>query len=76
MMMSVEQSLELMAREAEILGEDLPNCHSVHHKSNMTSSGLEAGPPRWEAGDQPPELWYGLVVDIKFQRFCPREKSS
>jgi hypothetical protein len=75
MTMSVEQSAELMVGEADVLGEDLPNCHSVHHKSNMTSSRLEAGPPRWE-GDQSPELWYGLVVDIKFQRFRPQEKSS
>jgi hypothetical protein len=25
----------------------------------MTSPGFEPGPPRWEAGDYPPELWRG-----------------
>jgi hypothetical protein len=23
----------------------------VHHKSHMTSPGIEPGPPQWEAGD-------------------------
>jgi hypothetical protein len=27
------------------------NSHFVHHKSHRTWSGLELGPPRWEAGD-------------------------
>jgi hypothetical protein len=51
-MMSVEQSVEgALARETEILGENQPQCRFVHHKSNMTSPGLERGPPRWEADD-------------------------
>jgi hypothetical protein len=29
----------------------LPQCHLVHHKSNITELGLEPGPPGWEAGD-------------------------
>jgi hypothetical protein len=28
-----------------------PKRHFVHHKSHMTRSGLEHGPPRWEASD-------------------------
>jgi hypothetical protein len=24
--------------------------------------GLEHGPPQWEAGDWPPELWHGLMT--------------
>jgi hypothetical protein len=30
----------------------------------MTWPGFEPGPPRWESGDQPPELWH-LVQTIK-----------
>jgi hypothetical protein len=26
----------------------------------MTRPGFEPGPPRWEAGDEQPELWRGL----------------
>jgi hypothetical protein len=51
-MMSVEQSVEWeLAEETEMLGENLPQCHFVHHKSYMTRRGLESGLPRWEASD-------------------------
>jgi hypothetical protein len=49
MVMIVEQSVE-----CELAGET-----EVHHKSHMTCPGFEPGPPRWEAGDYPPELWHG-----------------
>jgi hypothetical protein len=49
MMMSVEQSAECLAGEIEVLGESLPQCCFVHHKSNTTD--LEPGPPRQETGD-------------------------
>jgi hypothetical protein len=36
MMMIVEQSVEFeMAGETEILRENLPQCHFVHHKTHM-----------------------------------------
>jgi hypothetical protein len=30
----------------------------------MTCPGLEPSPPRWEAGDLPPELWHDLNFDF------------
>jgi hypothetical protein len=40
--MSVEQSVEWeLTGETEVLGENLPQRHFVHHKSRMTRPGLE-----------------------------------
>jgi hypothetical protein len=40
-----------IGRGTEVLGENLPQRHFVHHKSHMTRPGLEPGLPRWEASN-------------------------
>jgi hypothetical protein len=52
MMVTVEHLMEWrLAGETEELGENLPQCNFVNHKSHMTWPELEPGPPRWEASD-------------------------
>jgi hypothetical protein len=48
--MMMEKSVEWLAGETEVLGENLPQCRLVYHKPHMLP-GREPGPPRWEASD-------------------------
>jgi hypothetical protein len=40
-----------IGRGTEVLVENLPQRHFVHHKSHMTRPGFEHGPPWWEASE-------------------------
>jgi hypothetical protein len=46
--MVMEKSVEWLAGETEVLGENLPQCRFIHHKPQMLPI-REPGPPRWEA---------------------------
>jgi hypothetical protein len=45
-------------------GKNLSQCHFIHHKSHMDWPGIEPRPPRWEAGNYPPEPWHGVHFNV------------
>jgi hypothetical protein len=57
--MIMEKSVEWLAGETEVLGENLPQCRFVRHKPHMLPV-REPWPPRWEAS-----LSYGTAL-IRF----------
>jgi hypothetical protein len=48
--MMMEKLVEWLAKEAEVFGENLPQCRFVHYKPHILSRS-ELGPPRLEASD-------------------------
>jgi hypothetical protein len=48
MVMIMEKSVEWLAGETEVLGENLPQSRFVQNKPHMLPV-REPGPPRWEA---------------------------
>jgi hypothetical protein len=67
-----------LAGETQVPGENPPQWRFLHHKSHMSWLGTELGPPRWEAGYNPPELLvyrdvipYSLTdINQRFRRTC------
>jgi hypothetical protein len=48
-LMNMEPDGEMrIAGETEVLGENLPQRHFLHHQSHLTRPGREPGPPRWK----------------------------
>jgi hypothetical protein len=61
MRMIVEQLVEWrLAGETEVLRENLPQCHFVHHKFHMTRPGLE--PQAAAVGSQWLTAWAGFSM--------------
>jgi hypothetical protein len=48
--MMMEKLMEWLAEETEVLGENLPQCHFVHHKQHMML-GRKPRPLQWEASN-------------------------
>jgi hypothetical protein len=62
-----------LARETEVLGENLYQRHFIHHKSYLTRLELEPGPPRWLVSSCWWENFSTLAGNKKAIKICTRE---
>jgi hypothetical protein len=50
--MRVEDLMEReLARETEVLGRNIAQCHFIHYKTHITGTRIELVLPRWEIGN-------------------------
>jgi hypothetical protein len=61
---SVEQSVEQLARETEVFSENLPECQFVYHKSHISWPCPKPGTPLLEAGAYPPEPGHNIIHSL------------
>ena len=47
----------MVERSAEVMERNFFQCHVVHHKYHTYWPGNETWLSRWDAGDQPADLW-------------------
>jgi hypothetical protein len=75
--MMMEKLVECLAKETEVLGENMPQYRFVHYKPHMRP-GRETGPPRWEASDCQLELRHGLgkIIDYENQLPIPEPENN
>jgi hypothetical protein len=67
--MCLEQSVELeLARQTEILGENLSHSYFVRQKSRMALSGSGARTPQWKAGQ------YSALLGSNWH--CPHQQTD
>jgi hypothetical protein len=66
--MMMEKLVEWLAVETEVLGENLPQCLFVHHKTPSSCPG--ANPGRRGGKPETNRLSYGTASDIINSAFC------
>lgn len=53
-----------LAEETKLLGENLSQFYTVHHKFDVTLHGIETKPLPWKAGDQEAELGHDQAAVV------------
>jgi hypothetical protein len=61
MMMTVDRSVEWLAGETEVPGENLPQSKYIYYKSHMSWPGIEPWTLGWDYSDEVPQFRQGLT---------------
>ena len=54
--------MKLTGENRSTRGKTCPSATLSTTNPTWTDPGIEPGPPRWEAGDYPPEPWHGPAL--------------